>query len=154
MMSLIQSIPRVSPTASALAMSDPIRAAMMPIRDGEPDGDVLAAGVHQPAQRPDDEPDDDGADDESEQVVSLKVGSDPGVVWLAVQHDAGHGAGHAVQELDMRRHQSAELVEAGRLQARDEVVGAARSSASCTPSSLVSAWATWATLPTSVSIST
>ena len=92
MMSLIQSIARVSPTASALAMSDPIRAAMMPIRDGEPDGDVLAAGVHQPAQRPDDEPDDDGADDESEQVVSLKVGSDPGVVWLAVQHDAGHGA--------------------------------------------------------------
>jgi hypothetical protein len=31
MMSLMPSIPRVSPTPSALAMSDPIRAATMPI---------------------------------------------------------------------------------------------------------------------------
>jgi hypothetical protein len=31
MMSLIQSIPRVSPTPRALAMSDPMRAATMPI---------------------------------------------------------------------------------------------------------------------------
>ena len=97
MMSLIQSIPRVSSTASALAMSDPIRGGDDANQDGEPDGDVLAAGEHHAAQRPDDEPDDDGADDESDHVVFLKVGSDRGVAWLAVQHDAGHGAGHAVK---------------------------------------------------------
>jgi hypothetical protein len=68
MMSLIQSIPRVSPTSSALAMSDPIRAGGDADQDREPDRHVLAAGQHQPAQGPDDEPDDDDTDDEPSTV--------------------------------------------------------------------------------------
>jgi hypothetical protein len=71
MMSLIQSIPRVSPTPSALAMSDPDQGGDDADQDREPDRHVLAAGEHQSAQGPDDEPDDDGADDESEHVVSF-----------------------------------------------------------------------------------
>jgi hypothetical protein len=62
MMSLIQSIPRVSPTPRALAMSDPDQGGHDANQDREPDRHVLAAGRHQPAQGPDDVPDDDAAD--------------------------------------------------------------------------------------------
>jgi hypothetical protein len=47
--------------------------------------------------------------------------------------------GHAVQELDVSHHQPAELVEAGRLHSRDDVVGAGEVLSQPHPASLVSA---------------
>ena len=59
----------------ALAMKVPMRAATMPIRISQPDGDGLAAGQDQPTQRPDDQADDDGADDAGNSLVgSLSLG--------------------------------------------------------------------------------
>jgi hypothetical protein len=51
MISLIQSIPRVSNTEGA-GDQRPDQGGDDPDQDGEPDGDVLAAGEHQSAQRP------------------------------------------------------------------------------------------------------
>ena len=79
MISLIQSIPRVSNTEGA-GDQRPDQGGDDPDQDGELDGDVLAAGEHQSAQRPNDEPDDDGTEDQSEHVVFLKAGSDRGCV--------------------------------------------------------------------------
>jgi hypothetical protein len=73
---------------------------------------------------------------------------------LAMEHRAGQGAGDLVHQLDPEDHQPAQLIQTGRLHPGDDVVGAARSSATWTPSRSLSAWATWATLPTSVWMST
>jgi hypothetical protein len=76
------------------------------------------------------------------------------ITRLPTEHHAGQGAGDAVHDLDAGDHQPAQLIQTGRLHPGDEVVGPARSSASCTPSRPLSTWATWATLPISVSMST
>src|SRR5215217_9699094 len=73
---------------------------------------------------------------------------------LPTDHHAGQGAGDAVHGLDAGGHQSAQLIQTGRLDPGDDVVGPARSSADSTPSRSLSAWATWAILPTSVWMST
>jgi hypothetical protein len=74
-----------------------------------------------------------------------------GCVRLPVQHHASHGAGDAIQDLNAEDDKPAELIQTGRLHSGDDVVGPARSSANCTPSRSLIAWAT---LPTSLSTST
>ena len=73
---------------------------------------------------------------------------------LPTENHAGQGAGDAVHHLDAGDHQLTELIQAGRLDPGDDVVGPVTSSATCTPSRSLSAWPTWATLPTSVRMST
>jgi hypothetical protein len=70
---------------------------------------------------------------------------------LPMEHRAGQGAGDAVHDLDAGGHQPAQLIQIGRLRPGDDVVGPARSSATWTLSRPLSAWAT---LPTSVWMST
>src|SRR5829696_3287289 len=73
---------------------------------------------------------------------------------LPVDHCAGEGAGDAVHGLDAGGYQPAQLIQTGGLDPGDDVVGPVMSSATCTPSRSRSAWAAWATLPTSVRMST
>jgi hypothetical protein len=76
------------------------------------------------------------------------------ITRLPMEHRAGQGTGDAVHDLDAGDHQPAQLIQSGRLHPGDDVIGPTRSSANCTPSRSLSAWATWATLPTSVWMST
>jgi hypothetical protein len=46
------------------------------------------------------------------------------VVRLPVQHHAGQGAGDAVQDMNAEDDQPAELIQTGRLDSGDDVVGA------------------------------
>jgi hypothetical protein len=73
---------------------------------------------------------------------------------LPVQHHAGQGAGDAVQDLNTEDNKPAQLIEAGRLHFGDDVVGTSEILSQLDTIKICDRLATWATLPTSLSIST
>ena len=77
-----------------------------------------------------------------------------GCVGLPVQHQAGQGAGDAVQHLNAGDDQPAELIETGRLHSGDDVVGAGEVLSQLHTIEVSNRPGDLATLPSSPSIST
>ena len=73
---------------------------------------------------------------------------------LPLDHHAGQGASDTVHDLDTGGHQPAQLVQTGRLNPGDEVVGAGEILGQLHTIQVAERLATWATLATSVSMST
>jgi hypothetical protein len=67
-----------------------------------------------------------------------------------MEHRAGRGAGDAVHGLDAGDHQPAQLIQTGRLDPGDDVVGTGDVFGHLHTIQVAERWATWATLPTSV----
>ena len=76
------------------------------------------------------------------------------VAALAAEHRAGQGAGDAGDGLDAGDDQHAQLLHPWRLSPGGVSSGPAMASTHCTPSMALSAWGTWAFLPTSAWMST
>jgi hypothetical protein len=73
---------------------------------------------------------------------------------LPMEHRAGQGTGDAIHDLDAGDYQPAQLIEAGRLDPGDDVVGAGDVLGHLYTIEVAERMATWATLPTSVRMST
>ena len=76
------------------------------------------------------------------------------VAALSAEHRAGQGAGDEGHGLDAGDDQHAQLLHPWRLSPGGVSSGPAMASTHCTPSMALSAWATWAFLPTSAWMST
>jgi hypothetical protein len=87
-------------------------------------------------------------------MVGRQLGRPERGMRLPLDHHAGQGAGDAVNDLDAGDHQPAQLIQTGGLNPGDEVVGAGEILGQLHTIQVAERLATWATLATSVSMST